>query len=136
MTKSEAGAATPTPQEWYETATAPGNGTQAVLRPEFTMSSAIASSSTVSSKNRNHQRRGVPEALLQRYYPLPDVFNSIEEYQRFRHRDIPAMDATELHRELVRVEMRLLWDDNPHIWLFERREILRQALGQDRRHEA
>lgn len=45
------------------------------------------------------------------------------------HADIQRQTRAELMRELGRLELRLLLDDTADVWMYQRLEKLRRALG-------
>lgn len=76
--------------------------------------------------------RDDPCVTLQGIYSVPSPFDSLEEHERHEHRDLPRRARAELFRERERVRLRLLLDDAPDPWLFQRLEKLREALADAR----
>jgi hypothetical protein len=72
-------------------------------------------------------------AYPERLYRLPRPLATIEEWARSQHLDIDGMTPDDLEAEAHRIRHRLAYDDDPHPWLVERRERVRQALGRSRR---
>ena len=70
-----------------------------------------------------------PSRWLEKLYALPRPTANIEEWERSRHHDLPAMDSNELELEAHRIRHRLAYDPRPDAWLLERRE----AVGAERR---
>ena len=71
---------------------------------EYTTSAVVATIPTPS-----HQRQATaPSGWLERCYPMPTIYDTIQEF--------------------ARVDMRLLYDDRPHPWLIERRAAVQGAL--------
>ncbi len=68
-------------------------------------------------------------SLLELFYPVPNAVNSLEEASRWAHQDLSIGSRFELRRELSWLDLRLLLDDQPCRWLFERRDAIRRALG-------
>ena len=68
--------------------------------------------------------------LLKRYYTIPNPYDTFEQCQRYMHDDLAYMPLAEVGRALARLEHCLLFDNNPHPWLQERREALHLALDQ------
>ncbi len=66
---------------------------------------------------------------VRRYYPLPDPLATLEQAERWGHLDLPGRSEEGLRAELYRITLRLLYDDNPSPWLFERRELLRREMA-------
>lgn len=64
------------------------------------------------------------DRLARVIYPDPDPFASTEAHARANHLDLPAMEPGERQRELHLARLRLLLDDHPSDWLFERLERL------------
>lgn len=63
-----------------------------------------------------------------RLYVAPNPLESLEQYQRFIHVDLKEMTKPVLKRELSKVRLRLLYDDNPPGWILKRLEKLQKAL--------
>jgi hypothetical protein len=62
-------------------------------------------------------------------YRVPNPWDTAEQRERYEHADIPRRTRAELMRELERLRLRLLLDDAPDVWLFQRFEKLQRALG-------
>lgn len=69
--------------------------------------------------------------FLDRLYPIPDPFNTSEEYEKEKHLDIQSMNLPSLKAERARVRMRLLYDQNPSAWLIERLNVLEEEIKND-----
>ncbi|HEV2109534.1 MAG TPA: hypothetical protein VGR16_14840 [Thermomicrobiales bacterium] len=69
----------------------------------------------------------LPDRLLERIYPMPRPTLTHEEYQRARHLDLPALEATDLDAEAFRVMSRLAreHDSLRREWLSARRQAIR-----------
>lgn len=61
-------------------------------------------------------------------YPIPDPFRSLEEWERWRHLDLPELSTPELLRERARLRLRLTLDDAPDSWCLERLQAIEGAL--------
>lgn len=61
-------------------------------------------------------------------YPLPDPFNTFEEYEKENHLDIQFLSLSSLKAERARVKMRLLYDQNPPAWLIERLNVIEEEI--------
>ena len=70
-------------------------------------------------------------AYLNRLYPLPRPFLSIEDWQRWWHRDLAGLDLDALWVELRRLRRRLDYEhDRLHRrWLQEREAAILRAIG-------
>lgn len=66
---------------------------------------------------------------LDSIYRVPDSWETLEQRDRYEHADIPRRTRAELMRELERLRLRLLLDDAPDVWLVQRLEKLRGAVG-------
>lgn len=66
--------------------------------------------------------------LLDAISPLPDPFDCLEDYERYVHRDLDSLTVTMLHRELEKVKLRLLVDDEAPAWFAERLRKVKEAL--------
>jgi hypothetical protein len=69
---------------------------------------------------------------LARIYSLPRAFDTLEEHERFEHRDLPRRARADLARERERVRLRLLLDDDPDVWLLQRMKKLSEVLDRAR----
>jgi hypothetical protein len=69
---------------------------------------------------------------LDALYHVPEPLASLEEFERFYARDLPRRARAELLRERERLKLRLLLDDFPDPWLFQRLDALRRVLGDAR----
>lgn len=76
----------------------------------------------ISQKFDRRQRR------LGLLYKIPNPFTSLEQYQQFTHEDLRSMSRALLKRELAKIRLRLLYDDDPPSWLLKRFDIIREAL--------
>lgn len=65
-------------------------------------------------------------------YPVPDPVESLEQNERYHHRDLARLAEPELRRELERLRLRLLLEDDLPAWLLQRRMRLEHALGDAR----
>jgi len=61
-------------------------------------------------------------------YKPPNPLVSLEQYEKFTHADLRRMSRALLKRELVKVKMRLIYDDNPPSWILKRLDAVREAL--------
>ena len=66
--------------------------------------------------------------ILAAVYPTPDPLKSEEDWLRSTHQDLGNMTKAELDREYDRVQWCLLFDDNPHHWLVQRKERLKTLI--------
>jgi hypothetical protein len=66
---------------------------------------------------------------LDAIYGVPNPWDTAEQRERYEHADIPRMTRAELMRDLERLRLRLLLDDAPDVWLFQRLAKLRAAVG-------
>lgn len=64
--------------------------------------------------------------------PVPNPWDTLEQLERYEHRDLGRLSRAELLRERERVWFRILLDDAPDLWLFGRLDSLRTALGDAR----
>lgn len=70
--------------------------------------------------------------LIIEVYDDPDPCESLEEFKRFLHEDVPHLSLEELDRE--RIVARLRWTFDPDsAWLRERLAILDSEAGRRRR---
>ena len=69
---------------------------------------------------------------LERVYAVPSPLESLEDHERYAHRDLPRLARAELLRERERLRLRLILDDTPDPWLLGRLDALRKALGDAR----
>jgi hypothetical protein len=60
-------------------------------------------------------------------YPVP-TWDTLEQHERFEHRDLARLSRPELLRERDQLEMRLTIDDRPPAWILERLGRVREAL--------
>lgn len=70
--------------------------------------------------------------LCELLFPIPDPLDTLEQRERFEHRDLAGLSRAELLRERERLKLRLLLDDAPDPWLFQRLDVLRRMLGDAR----
>jgi hypothetical protein len=70
----------------------------------------------------------VREILLDLVYRLPHELDTLEEHERYAHRDLPRRGRAELLRERERLRLRLTLDDDPDPWALERLKKLSEAL--------
>lgn len=69
---------------------------------------------------------------LGRIYSLPRAFDTLEEHERYTHRDVSRRARADLARERERLRLRLLLDDDPDAWLLERMQKLSEVLDRAR----
>ena len=69
---------------------------------------------------------------LERIYPLPRAFDTLEEHERFQHRDLSRRARADLARERERLRLRLLLDENADAWLLRRMARLNEVLDRAR----
>jgi hypothetical protein len=62
-------------------------------------------------------------------YPLPDPFDTLEQYAQYHHRDVRGMPVDRLELEYTHVLWRLAHEARPHPWLQQRRHAIRQAMA-------
>jgi hypothetical protein len=65
---------------------------------------------------------------LEHTYPIPDVYDTHEQWQRRLHHDLTAMSRAQLLLEQRQLETRLMFDRKPHLWLLERHERVQEVL--------
>jgi len=76
--------------------------------------------------------RGCEPVTLDAIYAVPEPLASLDQFERFHHRDLPRLARSEVLRGLERLRLRLLLDDTPDPWLFGRLEELRKIFGDAR----
>jgi hypothetical protein len=69
---------------------------------------------------------------LEHIYPLPRALDTLEEHERFYHRDLSHRARAELARERERLRIRLLLEDDPDPWLLQRMKKLTELLDRAR----
>lgn len=69
------------------------------------------------------------DQVLDVIYTLPRAYETLEEHERFEHRDLPRRARADLTRELERAKLRLLIDDDADPWLLVRVQKLRERLN-------
>ena len=62
---------------------------------------------------------------------IPDPFESLQQYNRFNHLDLPELDDFKLEDEFHYL-LPLLWNLEPDNWLRERVSKLKQELAKRR----
>lgn len=69
-------------------------------------------------------------AVLQVLYPVPDPFDTLEQYRRAIHADLPTFTRDELLAERTQVKLRLLvsTERDGRAWLEQRLEAVTRAL--------
>ena len=72
--------------------------------------------------------RGRRQYRLDFLYEPPNPLVSLEQYEKFTHADLRRMSRALLKRELAKVRLRLIYDDNPPFWMIERLDAIRKAL--------
>jgi hypothetical protein len=65
-------------------------------------------------------------------YPVPNPWDSLEQRERYEHRDLWRLSRPELARERDRVRLRLTLDDASPTWILERLRRIDEALGSAR----
>ena len=55
---------------------------------------------------------------------VPKLLRSVEEDERFMHRDLDGLSISELRREREKTRFRLFIDDDPPNWLMERLDVV------------
>lgn len=73
--------------------------------------------------------------IIAAIYPIPDPPKSAEDWWRSTQQDLLNMTEAELRREYARVNWVLLFGENPHHWLVERKERLKALLQNGKRDE-
>jgi hypothetical protein len=71
-------------------------------------------------------------ALCDLIYPVPNPWNTLEQRDRYEHRDLWRLSRPELARERDRVRLRLTLDDSAPTWVLERLGRIEEALGSAR----
>jgi hypothetical protein len=74
----------------------------------------------------------VREILLDLVYHLPREMETLEEHERYAHRDLSRRGNAELLRERERLRLRLTLDDHPDPWALERLTKLNMVLDRAR----
>lgn len=67
-------------------------------------------------------------AWLNHLYSVPDPLGSLEQWECFKHVDLGRMTRPFLLRELDRLRLRLLLDEDPDPWLVTRLSAIEEAL--------
>ena len=62
----------------------------------------------------------VARNLPDEFYPIPNQFNTSEEWEQFHHLDLKRLTENERMLEVERLRHRLLVDKNPSAWLLQR----------------
>jgi len=70
--------------------------------------------------------------LLELIYPLPRELDTLEQHERYNHRDLPRRARAELARERERLRLRLTLDDDLDPWALERLKRLSAELDRAR----
>jgi hypothetical protein len=70
--------------------------------------------------------------VLDVIYAVPHELDSLEAHERYNHRDVSRRPQVELTRELERLRLRLLLEDEPDAWLLQRQAKLREVLNRAR----
>lgn len=80
----------------------------------------------------------MPPPFLARLYPMPHPYLTEDDWYRYQHRDLAAMDATELRREGRRTQLRLDYEYDRHdrAWLTERLAAIRKVYEERERTRA
>ena len=60
------------------------------------------------------------QARFDALYPLPDPYDTWEQWQQREHRDLAAMTPSQLRAEQEKLKLLLLYDPAPHGWFVER----------------
>ena len=68
-----------------------------------------------------------PDQLLDAFCPIPDPYETYEQWVRYHHYDVPEMTPSERRMEMEAVKMRLLIDPTPSEWLTERYTVCMRA---------
>ena len=66
--------------------------------------------------------------LCECIYAVPNPFDTLEQRERFEHRDLARMTLPELQRERDRVRLRLTLDDGAPAWILQRHTRIKEAL--------
>jgi hypothetical protein len=69
-------------------------------------------------------------------YSIPNAMDTLEQWERWEHRDLASMDYAALRGEYDRIRLRLQLDSNPHPWLIERLQVVKDAGEHDKRRAA
>lgn len=65
-------------------------------------------------------------------YRVPNAWDTLEQRERYEHRDLRRLSRPELSRERDRARLRLTLDDSPPEWVLERLRKIEEALSRDR----
>jgi hypothetical protein len=66
--------------------------------------------------------------VLDRIYPVPRRYDTLEDDERYEHRDLAHLSRAELLREQFRMQIRLALDNRPCAWLLARPGRIDEAL--------
>lgn len=69
-------------------------------------------------------------------YSIPNPMDTLEQWERWEHRDLATMDYAALRGEYDRLRLRLQMDRNPHAWLLERLGVVKAAGERAKRQAA
>ena len=61
-------------------------------------------------------------------YPVPDPFDTMEQFEKFVCRDLDAMSMPELIAEQQRVRLVLLIQPSPNAWFLKRLQAIEEAM--------
>jgi hypothetical protein len=71
-------------------------------------------------------------SLCELIYPVPNPWDTLEERERYEHRDLWKLSRPELLRERDRARLRLTLDDSPPVWILERVRLIEEGLSRAR----
>jgi len=75
--------------------------------------------------------------FVERLYPVPNVYYSQEQWERYNHADLPLLSDQELQAERRRVQFALDWSGKwPDPWYRERFEAVQAEFARRRAEQA
>ncbi len=74
------------------------------------------------------RHRDACQRRLDFFYQRPNPLHTWEEWQKYLHMDLIGLSASEIRRERAQLKYRLLFEDDPDDWFFQRFEALEKAL--------
>jgi hypothetical protein len=60
--------------------------------------------------------RRVPGRWLDRWYQLPNEFDTLEQFQQLHHEDLPLLTLKQREDQRIRLRIRLSFEENPNPW--------------------
>jgi len=64
-------------------------------------------------------------------YPVPDRFDTVEQFEKYVGSDLEVMPRAELIAERERVRFVLLFEPTPDAWFVKRLQAIEEAIRED-----